>query len=81
VDLKNIKEDPPGKSEVSQGENREPGGSSFFWIKNSKLLATFDNYRLCSKNSKYDLVIATSRFFQKFRRIAVSIYFQVRIVK
>jgi hypothetical protein len=44
VDLKNIKADPPGKSEVSQGENREPGGSSFFWIKNSKLLATKETY-------------------------------------
>jgi hypothetical protein len=44
VDLKNIKADPAGKSEVNQGENGEPGGSSFFWIKNSKLLAIIETH-------------------------------------
>jgi hypothetical protein len=37
----------------------------------SDYLAMSENDRLSGKNTKYDLEIATSRFFQKFRRIAV----------
>jgi hypothetical protein len=37
----------------------------------SVYLAMSENYRLSVKNAKYDLVIATSRIFQEFRRISV----------
>jgi hypothetical protein len=44
----------------------------------SELLTTSATYRPSGKNTKYDLVIATSRIFQRFRRLAGNLKRMIR---
>jgi hypothetical protein len=57
----NPKPDPPGNGDIIEERLRAYDQFMYLGYKNSKLLATFDNYHLLPKNSRFDLFIRMIR--------------------